>query len=86
MHKRSICQDRLGTNIGKFETKRAFIAGAGAGKLNRKALPPSTQPGLKKLPAFDEASDQTQERKLPADFYEQKILAIWCGKTLFGAI
>lgn len=53
------------------------VSGAGAGKLNRKALPPSNHPKVQKLPAFDADKDQTEERKAPTDLYEEKTLAIW---------
>ena len=53
------------------------VSGAGAGKLNRKALPPSNSPKVQKLPAFDSDKDQAEERKAPSDFYEEKTLGIW---------
>ena len=52
------------------------VSGAGAGKLNRKALPASNSPNVQRLPAFD-TMDQAQERKAPENTYEEKTLAIW---------
>lgn len=52
------------------------VSGTGAGKLNRKALPSSNSPKVQRLPAFD-TSDQQEERKAPANSYEEKTLTVW---------
>jgi len=40
MQKRSICQDRLGTNIGKAQHKKGVLCRRGCGKAQPEGAPP----------------------------------------------